>query len=276
MDYRKKNIPMDKKILKQFLKSGFLDEGILKETEAGVPQGGSISPTIANMTLDGLTDVVKAKVEEIKKSSGRSGRKATSLWVHLIRYADDFVVTAVSKRVLEDHVIPAIQDFLKKRGLSLNIEKTKITSVKKGFDFVGFNFRIYLYKKGPGGYICLIKPTKTNLKKVKSNLKDIVKNSQNLTSFELMEQLNPVLMGWANYYNKVVSSKAYRLVGHYVWGLLWKWAKDKHLKLTSKAVVNLYFKKVANRQWIFFGKKKDREKKNIYTKLVTHKLCVID
>lgn len=157
------------------------------------------------------------------------------------------------------------------------MNKTKITNVKEGFDFVGFNFRVYPYKKGPGGYIFLIKPAKSSLKKVKSNLKDIIKKGQNRTAFELIEQLNPVLMGWANYYNKVVSSKAYRQVGHYTWEQLWKWAKKKNPKLTYKEAAKMYFRKVANRKWIFFGEKEGRMK-YLYqitdTRIARHRLVL--
>lgn len=175
---------MDKHILKQFLKAGFLEKGALHRTEGGVPQGGSISPTIANMTLDGLTAEVKAAAEQVKNKAVKKGRKS-STWVHLIRYADDFVVTAVSKRMLEGPVMQAIQKFLHTRGLELNLSKTHITSVKQGFNFVGFHFKCYPYAKGPRGLKLLIKPSKANIRRLKEKLKDICSKGKNLEATDL-------------------------------------------------------------------------------------------
>lgn len=116
------NIPMNKHVLKQFLKAGFLDKGQLLKTERGVPQGGSISPTIANMTLDGQTQEVKDVANAVKIGATKKGR-GTAPWVHLVRYADDFVVTAVSKRMLRGPITQCINNFLRKRGLQLSTKK---------------------------------------------------------------------------------------------------------------------------------------------------------
>lgn len=248
------NIPMDKHILQQFLKAGFLEKGSFHRTEAGVPQGGSISPTIANMTLDGLTAEVKAAADKVKSNAIKKGVK-TSPWVHLIRYADDFVVTAASKRMLEGPVLQAVQNFLNARGLSLNLSKTHITSIKAGFDFVGFHFKCYLWPKAPGGLKLLIKPSKASIRKLKNKIKEICAKGKNLDAVDLLTQLNPVLMGWANYYRKVVRSKVFNQIGNYLWHKLWKWCKTKHPKLFHKELKRKYFKTVGGNNWVFYGTK---------------------
>lgn len=119
----------------------------LHETMRGVPQGGPISPTIANMTLDGLEKAVKETADRTVKKAEKVGRRKTSGWNHTIRYADDFVITAVSRRMLEGPIMRAVKDFLNRRGLNINPEKTHITNIKKGFNFLGFHFKSYTYGK---------------------------------------------------------------------------------------------------------------------------------
>ena len=135
----KENIMMDKNVLQQWLKAGFMEKDIFHITEDGCPQGGIASPTLANLALDGL--------EKIVLDVTRNGDK-----IHFVRYADDFICTADSKEILETKVQPAIITFLKERGLELSLEKTKITHINEGFDFLGFNIRKY-------GEKLLIKPS---------------------------------------------------------------------------------------------------------------------
>lgn len=248
------NIPMNKHILKQFLKAGFLEKNQFHSSESGVPQGGSISPTIANMTLDGLTDVVKEAGRKVKRHAIKSGR-ARRPWVHLIRYADDFVVTALSKRMLEGPITNRINEFLAERGLQLNTEKTCITHQKKGFDFVGFNFKLFPFAKAKSGsgFMFLMHPTKANIKKVKAKVKRIVQAHKHLSATLQIKKLNPVLMGWANYYRSINRTKTFKLVNHYVWCTLWKWCRVKHLKASHKELAKQYFTSIGKRKWIFYG-----------------------
>jgi RNA-directed DNA polymerase len=123
-----------------------------------------------------------------------------------VRYADDFVVTGASKRVIQDCVKPAVVEFLKVRGLELNEEKTLVTNVKKGFDLVGFHFRVYQVTHKKGGYLCLVTPTKSGVLRMQSKVKEIVHQHKDRSAYDLIKALNPVLMGWANYYHKVSSS----------------------------------------------------------------------
>ncbi len=127
------NIPMNKRVLKQWLKSGYLEKQQLFPTKDGTPQGSVISPTLANMVLDGMVSAIDTALN-IKRMH-RDGSNKNPHKIHLIRYADDFVVTASNKEVLEEKVKPAIVEFLAKRGLELSKEKTFITQIDQGFDF---------------------------------------------------------------------------------------------------------------------------------------------
>ncbi|MFC7632691.1 reverse transcriptase domain-containing protein [Paraburkholderia humisilvae] len=140
---------MDKEVLRNWLQAGYIDEGTLFESRAGTPQGGVISPVIANMALDGLEAAVYASV-------GASKLARSKAQLNVVRYADDFVVTGVSKDVLESRVLPAVRSFMAARGLELSEEKTRITNIAEGFDFLGQNVRKYDGK-------LLIKPARKSI-----------------------------------------------------------------------------------------------------------------
>ena len=142
------NIPMDKDILRKWLKSGFVEKQRLFPTTQGTPQGGIISPVLANMTLDGMEKVLG---ERFRKKFTQSKQTL----IHLIRYADDFVITGRTKEILEE-AKSVVTEFLKERGLALSMEKTRITHIESGFDFLGWNFRKYDGK-------LLIKPSEKNV-----------------------------------------------------------------------------------------------------------------
>lgn len=122
------NIPIDKRVLAQWLNAGYVENGFTFPTKKGTPQGGIISPMLANMTLDGLEQAIHAAVPRRMR-------------VNFSRYADDFIVTAKSKAILVNFIIPAIKRFLAERGLQLSDEKTKITYIRHGFTFLGQTFR---------------------------------------------------------------------------------------------------------------------------------------
>jgi len=119
-----RNIVMDKVVLQKWLKAGYVENGITYPTRKGTPQGGIISPTLSNMTLDGLEEAVRCAVPRRSR-------------VNFVRYADDFIITGKSKRLLENQIKPAVEEFIAERGLSLSKEKTVITYIKKGFTFLG-------------------------------------------------------------------------------------------------------------------------------------------
>jgi RNA-directed DNA polymerase len=212
------NIPMNKRILKEWLKAGALDmkKSESLDTDAGVPQGGPISPTIANMTLDGLEYAVKSVTQHLAgRTTVKGKRRGFSPKVHVVRYRDDFIVTARTRGILLGPVKDAIIEFLGNRGLQLNQDKTTWTRTTKGFDFLGFHFRRYPSAHKKNGYTTLVKPTKKGVKRLIGKIKGVVKIGSSAT--DLIRSLNPILRGWANYYAGVVAARIFRSLDHYIW-----------------------------------------------------------
>ena len=176
-----KNIPMDKSILQKWLKCGYVYNRELFPTEEGTPQGGIISPTIANMTLDGLQNLLETHFPW-ERVSGKSGWYCPK--VRLVRYADDFIITGDTKEILEHSVKPLVADFLAERGLTLSEEKTKITHITDGFDFLGFNVRKF-------GDTLLTQPSKDRTKRMLSKVKDEIKRFRGDAQHELIYAIEP-------------------------------------------------------------------------------------
>jgi RNA-directed DNA polymerase len=240
------NIPMDKKVLQQWLKAGFMENQKLFPTVDGTPQGGIISPTLANMTLDGLENMLD-KVFGI--SIRRDGcRKNNKHKIHLIRYADDFIVTSNDKDILEHKVMPLIEDFLTQRGLQLSAEKTKITHITEGCDFLGQNIRMYRNRK------ILIKPSKDSIKAVIAKLKGIIIRHRGNQAAVLIRNLNPVITGWANFHRHACSKKVFFKLDRILWRNIWNWARRRHNNLGYRKIVSLLFLTIGKRKWQFFGK----------------------
>ncbi len=233
------NVPMDKAILRKWLKAGYVDRQALFPTEAGTPQGGIISPTLANLTLDGLEDLL-AKTFYRTSVKGRMVNPK----VRLVRYADDFIITGCSKELLEREVKPLVEDFLKARGLELSKEKTRITHIEEGFDFLGQNIRKY------GGKL-LIKPAKKNVKAFLTKVREIVEAHKTAKQADVIKMLNPVIKGWADYHRHIVASEVFRSVDSQIWRLLWRWAKRRHPNKGARWIRAQYFKTAGGRSWVF-------------------------
>lgn len=228
------HIPMDKSILFQFLKAGFIYKRHLNPTKAGTPQGGIISPILANMTLDGMEKLLMAKYP---KRSGKSPK------VNFIRYADDFIITAASEDIAKEIKV-LLTDFFKERGLELSNEKTLITNINDGFDFLGWNFRKYKGK-------LLIKPSKKSVKKFTEKVSGIIHTGRNWSQAALIYKLNPIIRGWTNYHKSSVSSKIFQKLDSIIWGMLWKWAKRRHPGKSKHWIASKYWKKSPTRSWNF-------------------------
>jgi RNA-directed DNA polymerase len=236
-DHTLGHTPMDKVILRKWLQAGYIEEGTLFDTTAGTPQGGIISPTIANLTLDGLEAAVYASVG----SSKRARQKAK---LSVIRYADDFVVTSVSKEILENKVVPAVRAFLAVRGLELSEEKTRITHIAEGFDFLGQNVRKYNGK-------LLIKPSKKSVKSLIDKVRKTIKDNATATQASLIQILNPIIRGWVMYHRHCVAKATFSLIDHRIWQALWKWACRRHSNKGARWVKHKYFRVNGNRKWDF-------------------------
>ena len=235
------NIPMDKRIMKQFLKSGFVYQKKLFPTDDGTPQGGIISPILANMTLDGIEGKIKKKYWTNKK--GTIDRDYNKHKVNYTRYADDFIATAESKEILLD-IKQMISNHLKQRGLMLSEEKTLVTHVDKGFDFLGWNF-----KKLNG--VLLIKPSKDSLKSIADKIRGTIKGYQTVRQENLIRKLNPIITGWCNNHKSVAAKEAFSKLDNTVFLSLWKWAKRRHTNKGAQWIKDRYWKRKYNRDWIF-------------------------
>ena len=257
------NIPMDKMMLRKWLKCGFVFNNKLFPTVEGTPQGGIISPTLANMVLDGLEVILKEKFKTHCKKSVYTNYK-----VHLIRYADDFIITAKSKDLLENEILPIVREFLQARGLILSEEKTKITHIDEGFDFLGYNIRKYKGK-------LLIKPSKESLKRFMSKIRETIESHKGVKQESLIRILNPMITGWANYYRYCVSSKTFRKADYLIFQKIWQWAVRRHPKKGKYWIADKYFTRIKNRNWCFsvcFDKKNPESRivlKRLYDTKIT-------
>ena len=244
-DWLLRNVRMDRTVLRKWLKAGVIHKGLLQHTEEGTPQGGIISPTLANVTLNGLESGLHAHLRE------RMGKtKAAGLKVNVVRYADDFVITGSSKELLEEEVKPWVEGFLKERGLELSMEKTRIVHINEGFDFLGWNFRKYSGKM-------LIKPSKKNEQSNYCKVKEVISSNKTVRQYDLIDLLNPILRGWANYHSPVVAKMAFNRMDHLIHRAIWRWAKRRHPNKRVDWVRKKYFHSVELRNWVFAGPGKD-------------------
>ena len=233
------NVQTDKQILTKWLKSGVVFNKILTPTKEGTPQGGIISPTLANATLDGMEKTVKENFPR-RRENGKLHQPK----VNLIRYADDFVVTAQNRETLEE-IKALLSEFLAQRGLSMSEEKTLITHISEGFDFLGFNIR--KYKNGK----LLIKPSKKSQKKLTQKLHDVIFSNKSVSQCLLIELLNPIITGWGNYFRHVVSKEVFAKIDHILVQQLIRWAFRRHSNKSRKWIIQKYFKTENKRNWVF-------------------------
>lgn len=237
-DWLLTHIPMEKTILRKWLKAGYMEKKVLFPTEDGTPQGGIISPVLANLALDGLERVLRENYP--KPKNGFNAK------VNFVRFADDFIISGISKELLEDEIKPLVEDFLKERGLELSSEKTVITHIEDGFDFLGQNVRKYKGKM-------LIKPSKKNVQAFLDKVRGIIQDNKQATAGHLICQLNRVIRGWARYHRHVVSKATFNSVDRAIFLALWQWARRRHPRKGVRWVRQKYFCTLGQRNWVFFG-----------------------
>ena len=251
--------PAMRRLVKGWLKAGVMDGLDLSPTPTGTPQGGVVSPLLANIALFGMEEaLVNAYTDGKKTLSARQGAPK------LIRYADDFVVLHAE----EAEVIKAqqlIATWLQGIGLELKSSKTRLSHTLKeyqeniGFTFLGFTIRQYpvgrthtgKHKGKPLGFKTLIKPSKEGVQRHMQALRKIVQRSQSLSQEELIDQLNPVIYGWTLYYRAVVSKKQFAVCDHLLMGMLWQKMTRKHPKKSAKWVKKKYWRTMKGNTWTF-------------------------
>jgi RNA-directed DNA polymerase len=238
-DWLLEHVLIDRSILRSWLMSGYFEEARFYATEQGTPQGGIISPVLANLVLDGL--------EEVARGAAPSRSK-----VNTVRFADDFVITGNSRELLEEKILPAVSAFLAERGLRLSAEKTKITHIDTGFDFLGAHVRKYKGK-------LLIKPSKRNVVGFVRSIREFIRRARSITTVEFIRALNRKLRGWAHAFRHLVSSDVFKKVDAAIFRSLLRWVRRRHPRKNWRWLRRKYFRSQRGRQWIFTAKARSVE-----------------
>ena len=239
-----------RELIKMWLKSGFMDKGTFNETIQGTPQGGAISPLLANIGLHGLETVVKAIPYRHPPTKNHPLGQKSKYGMGIIRYADDFIVTAHSQEyILEAKKV--IEKWLLDRNLELSEEKTRIVHTEDGFDFLSFKLRTFKGK-------ALFMPSKSKVLNFCQKIGEIVKSLNGAKQEAVISTLNPILRGFANYYRGGVSKETFSYIDYRVWQYLWRWAKRRHPYKSKNWIKAKYFHHVRTRSWVFAVNSKDR------------------
>ncbi|WP_013322552.1 group II intron reverse transcriptase/maturase [Gloeothece verrucosa] len=260
--------PTMRRQIRAWLKAGVMDEGKLFPTEEGTPQGGVVSPLLANIALHGMEEIIKSFAEnpkELKREFSVNNKRDRRKSIALIRYADDFVLIHESLAVVEKGK-EIIETWLSELGLTLKPEKTRITHTLEkyqgnvGFNFLGFNIRHHKcgqhrdMKSTNGkhlGYTLTIKPQKEKVLEHYKKLRDIIDTYKAAPQTSLIAKLNPVIRGWSNYYSTVVSSEEKSFLDYLLFKKLSSWAKSRHPKQGVKEIMEKYWHNKKVGKWNF-------------------------
>ncbi len=237
--------------------------------------GGVISPLLANIALDGMDRWLSRKTKQ-RTYTYKSGKQGGQTRTHIverygfIRYADDFVITAETREEIEA-IKPQVVDWLTERGLQLSEDKTRIRHISEGFDFLGFNVRRY-------GTKCLTKPQTEKVHAKLREIKSWLDKHPNVKPDAVIDVLNPILYGWANYYKHGVSKEVFAYFDQRMIQMLMRWTKKRHPKKGIRWIISRYFTRVGGDNWIFYARTTDRRGKptvhHLYkvahTKIVRH------
>jgi RNA-directed DNA polymerase len=234
--------------IKRLVKSGAItvnQEYI--ETDIGTPQGGVVSPLLANIAFNGLETMIDKWAWDNRKQTGQ--KKYREKIVHTVVYADDFVVIARERWIIEELKEVISKWCMEKMGVELSQEKTRITNTKNGFNFLGCNIKQYEINSTKSK--TLIKPSKDSIKSIKTKIHKICKEYCGKSQDELIERLNPVLTGWGNYHKGNVAKEAFAAIDKYVFERTRKWAKKRHRIKGKIWIKDKYWHKEGNRNWVF-------------------------
>ena len=230
-----------KGLIAKWLKAGFIDNNVFNVTMDGIPRGGIISPLLVNIALHGMEEALGIKYYKIshgiRKGKQIYGYENQTTYT-MSRYADYFVVMCETKEQAEK-VYELLKVYLEKRGLELPSEKTKVINIWEGFDFLGFTIRRF---KTQNSSKLICKPSNESIEKCKYELKDIFKQMIGNNVEQLINRVNPVIIGYANYWSSVVSKEMYSKIDNYVWNRTVIFLKRLHPKKSWKWVVSQYFK----------------------------------
>jgi RNA-directed DNA polymerase len=254
--------PRLRKIIKGWLKSGVMEGEIFYKVRTGTPQGGVISPLLANIALHGLEyETTKALSDELlsymKSKSKCFSRRDSQRSFSIIRYADDFVIIHENQEVILK-AKKFVEEWLKLIGLKLNESKTRIAHTlksvdggKKGFDFLGFSVRQYPVRCSKRGYKTLIKPSLDGQRRHREIIRGRMKKLAAAAQEKVIKNLNPIIRGWSNYYRTSVAKQIFSDMDSYMFQKLWKWARRRHPNKGLRWIRRKYFRKYRNNCWRF-------------------------
>lgn len=238
--------PEDRPFIRRILKAPIIepDKGRVPSFR-GTPQGGIISPILANIALHGMEEELREQA--LQMGFGYSRRTPG---INIVRYADDFVISCKTKEQAESF-IPVVAQWLREAaGVELSLKKTKITHIDEGFDFLGFNVRKYSGK-------LLIKPSKDSKLSILQKVKELLNSNKTAKVETIIRTLNPLIRGWANYYSSGVSKEIFSYCDYRIHEMLWQWAKRRHPMKNAKWIKAKYFSRHGNRDWMFTSGKYD-------------------
>ena len=239
-----------KGIVRGWLKAGSISRVGFSKTEKGTPQGGVISPLLANIALDGM--------ERLFGINSRNGtylnpqsRRGLNKGVSLYRYADDFLVLAPSRIILEDYVLPKIREFLTKAGVSFNAAKTRIVNVSNGFDFLGFHFHRFTRRDGTFKEF-IYSPVRGRLEKFLRDLKIWLRQRYSSSVKEIIMGLNLRIRGFCNYFRWSNAHRAFAYLNHRIFKMMWSWARHRHQRKRGAIWLKYrYWRPTKGNDWLF-------------------------
>ncbi|MGW3473643.1 group II intron reverse transcriptase/maturase [Saccharopolyspora sp. NPDC000995] len=219
-----------RKLVEQWLKAGVVERECFTPTDEGSPQGGVISPVLLNVALHGMEQAAGVRY----RTSGVSADRVVPESPVLVKYADDLVVMCGSPEQAEQ-VKERLAAWLAPRGLAFNEDKTRITCLEQGFEFLGMQIRRYRNGK------LLIKPSKTAVQRFRKRLTTEMRALRGANAHAVVTRLNPIIRGWSAYYRSVVSKRTFVQLDTHMWKLVMSWAKRRHPNKSSRWVVDRYF-----------------------------------
>lgn len=237
-----------RKLIHQWLKAGYMEKGVLHETDTGVPQGGIISPLLANIALEGMEKAIGVQYDCLGRLKGKRA---------LVRYADDFVVFCETKKDAEKSVV-TLKKWLSQKGLTLSDEKTRIIQLSEGFNFLSFNVRHYKVSNTKTGWKLLIKPSREAIREIKLKIKKVWRKLQGQNIGAVVKTLNPMIRGWANYHKINVASETFKELDDWMHKRERRYTKLTHPNKSDKWRTSRYFGKLnldRDDHWVFGDKK---------------------
>jgi RNA-directed DNA polymerase len=226
----------------RFLKAGVMsEEQIFRPTDTGTPQGGILSPLLANIALSALDRHFRVKWEEHGPTWARAKRRRAGVpMTRMVRYADDFVVLVYGQRSDADALFAEVACVLEPAGLSLSEEKTKVAHIDEGFDFLGWRVQRQAKKRADGKRYVYTYPSRKSLNAVIAKIRDLTRPSYCRTLADLLKRINPVMRGWCNYFRHGVSKATFSYLDAYAFGRVLNWLLKRHPKLGKRRVVRRF------------------------------------